>query len=94
MNLSQNGIDILYIDESGRQPRFAASAVRVPFLRKVGEQWTYVWEDHRDAADRWRRGLSKDFGVRFHKELHGVEILKSQGHYLRGAKNLTPYAVI
>ena len=88
--LSNNGIDILYVDESARHPRFTATAVRVPFLRHIDSRWRYVWSDYYDNADVWRRQLSRDFGVRFRKELHGYELLKAGGLYLRGKRNFRP----
>ena len=88
MLLRPNGVDIIYIDESGRYPRFLATAVRVPFLRPSDEGWRFVWHDHHRRADDWRRALSRAHGIKFRKEMHGHEILGRKGLYLRGDRNL------
>lgn len=90
MDLSPNGIDIFYIDESERHPLAVASVVRIPFLRPKEGGWEFVWENYLAAAISWRRTLSIAHSIRFREELHGYKILRHQGLYLKTWRNLSP----
>jgi len=90
MELSSNGIDIFYIDESERHPLAVTSAVKVPFLRPSPTGWKFVWDDFAEKATEWRRHLSRIHSVRFREELHGYKILKHQGQYHKTWRNLSP----
>jgi uncharacterized protein DUF3800 len=91
MDLSSNGIDIFYIDESERHPLAVASVVRIPFLRpKKDGGWEFVWDQYMAKATAWRRALSANHSIRFREELHGYKILKCQGLYHKSWRNLSP----
>jgi hypothetical protein len=90
MDLSPNGIDIFYIDESERHPLAVTSTVRIPFLRPKEGGWEFVWDTYADAAMKWRRDLSKNHSIRFREELHGYRILRHQGFYHKTGRNLSP----
>jgi Protein of unknown function (DUF3800) len=91
MDLSPNGIDVFYIDESERHPLAVASAVRIPLLRpKQNGGWEFIWDHYATEATKWRRELSKTHSIRFREELHGYRILKQQGLYHKTWRNLTP----
>lgn len=91
MDLSPNGIDIYYIDESERYPLSVTSAVKIPFLRpKNCGGWEFVWDRYLADATKWRRDLSKTHSIRFREELHGYKILKQQGQYHKTWRNLSP----
>lgn len=91
MNLQSGGIDIFYVDESAKTPLFTASAVAVPFLRPTMFGWKFVWQDYLKGAEIWRRNLSKRHSIRFRKELHAYELIKSQGRYHKKWRNLLPH---
>jgi Protein of unknown function (DUF3800) len=90
MDLSPNGIDVFYVDESERHPLALASAIRIPFLKPKQGGWEFVWDSYADAATKWRRNLSSAHSIRFREELHGYRILKHQGLYHKSGRNLTP----
>src|SRR5260370_23061046 len=90
MDLSPNGIDIFYIDESERHPLAVASTVRIPFLRPKQGGWEFVWEQYLAEATSWRRTLSATHFIRFREELHGYKILRHQGLYHKTWRNLSP----
>jgi hypothetical protein len=91
MDLSPNGVDVFYVDESERHPLAVTSTVRIPFLRpKQNGGWEFVWENYANEATKWRRELSKTHAIRFREELHGYRILKHQGLYHKTWRNLTP----
>jgi len=91
MDLSANGIDIFYIDESERTPLSVSTSVKIPFLRpKTCGGWEFVWDRYLTDATRWRRDLSKNQSIRFREELHGYKILKRQGQYHKTWRNLSP----
>jgi hypothetical protein len=87
--LREGGIDIFYLDESARHPNFFVTGVRVPFLRKLSGNWTFVWEETHDAADKWRRALSRKHHIKFRNELHAHEILGRKGLLHRDNRNLS-----
>jgi hypothetical protein len=90
MDLSPNGIDVFYIDESERHPLAVTSAVRIPFLRPKQNGWEFVWDHYAAEATKWRRDLSRTHSIRFREELHGYRILKHQGYFHKTWRNLTP----
>lgn len=90
MELLAGGIDVFYVDESVREPIFVTTAVRVPFLRKQNKVWTFVWPQFLNLSYTWRRNLSKKHQIRFRAELHGYQLLRSQGLYHRTWRNLSP----
>ncbi len=91
MKLKLGGVDIFYIDESERDPLFAVSAVRIPFLRQDDdEQWNFCWNEYMKAATEWRRALSKRHSVRVREELHAFKLINSRGLYKNGHVNLRP----
>lgn len=94
MDLSPNGIDVFYIDESERYPLAVTTAIRIPYLRPTENGWRFVWSDYLDHAAKWRRDLSKTHSIRFREELHGYKILKHQGLYLKDWTNLSPFEAV
>jgi hypothetical protein len=91
MDLSANGIDIFYIDESERTPLAVTSSVKIPFLRpKDGGGWEFTWDRYLESATKWRRDLSQSHSIRFREELHGYKILRRQGQYHKIWRNLSP----
>lgn len=90
MKLRNGGIDIYYLDESERHPLSLVTSVRVPFLKQVGGEWTFVWQGYLEKAIAWRRALSGNHNIKSRKELHGYEILAHKGLYLKGGRNLRP----
>src|SRR5258706_10317361 len=91
MDLSPNGIDIFYVDESERHPLAVATSVRIPFLRpKSNGGWEFVWDQHLANATAWRRDLSRTHSIRFREEMHGYKILRQQGLYHKTRRNLSP----
>lgn len=53
-------------------------------LRRVGGDWTFVWENFHDYADAWRTGLLTNKSVRPEKELHGNELASGRGRFKTG----------
>jgi hypothetical protein len=90
MDLSPNGIDVFYIDESERHPLAVTSVIRIPFLRPKQNGWEFVWDHYLTEATKWRRELSRTHSIRFRQEMHGYKILKHQGQYHKTWRNLTP----
>ena len=92
MDLSPNGIDIFYVDESERHPLAVTTAVKIPFLRPkpCRKGWEFVLDKYVTSAAAWRRKLSATHSIRFREELHGYKILKHQGQYHKLWRNLSP----
>lgn len=90
MQLLPGGADLFYVDESGYREIFTISAIRIPFIRYVDRQTTFVWSDYLRSAQTWRRDLSTNHRVRFRKEIHGTDVLQCHGLYHKAGRNLTP----
>jgi hypothetical protein len=90
MKLRDGGLDIFYIDETEKNPLSVVTSVRVPFLRRVEGEWTFVWADYLAKAIEWRRAISAETGIKYHKELHANELLAHRGLYKKPNNNLRP----
>jgi len=90
MKLRSGGLDIYYIDETEKHPFSVVTSVRVPFLREVEGEWTFVWSDYLQRAVEWRCRITARHSVRFSKELHANVILAHQGQYKKPENNLRP----
>jgi hypothetical protein len=88
MQLPLGGIDIYYIDESIDTDTFVMSAVAVPFIRRVDDNWSIVWNDHFDQMREWKRNLWHDYEIPVQKELKGGKLASGRGRYLRGKHQL------
>ena len=90
MRLRPGGLDIYYIDKSHDQNHYVVTAVRIPFLRNSEGMWHIVWPNHLETAKGWRKQIRDDIHIPRNKELHGVKLASSRGHYLQGRHNLKP----
>lgn len=90
MKLRDGGLDIFYIDETDKHPLSVVTSVRIPFLRLMEGEWTFVWEDYLAKAVAWRRRISAELGIKYRKELHCNEMLAHQGLYKKPNNNLRP----
>lgn len=88
MLLAKSGIDIFYIDESGRKGQLVFTSVTIPFLREEEPDWRFVWEDYLDKYRDFRRDLRSTHGVPVRKELHANKLARGKGRYGRGGTQL------
>ena len=89
MLLRSGGLDCFYIDESGTDGWHVATAVRVPLLKSVAEDWTFVWPEYLDKADQWRKTLAKSHDIRRYTELHAFKIINRKDLMHKTNRNLS-----
>lgn len=89
MILRSGGMDIFYVDESHDSTLYAVTAIAIPFLRKVADAWSIVWPDYLQAAQAWRRRISKELHIPLNKELHGTKLVSGRGNFLYGNRQFT-----
>src|SRR5688500_10194 len=92
MLLARNGIDVFYVDESGRNKVFVLTSVTVPLLRPEKLGWRFVWDDYLDRYKDFRIELRKTHGVPARKELHAAKLASGRGQYGRNGTQLGPVA--
>ena len=89
MLMAKNGIDVFYIDESGSADLFIMTSVTIPLLRKTEDGgWRFVWEEHLDRYQEFRRNLRDTHGIRVGKELHTSKMVSGRGNYLLKGQRL------
>jgi hypothetical protein len=88
--LSHNGVDVFYVDESGRHNQFVFTYVTIPLLRERTvskvlrtKRWTFVWEDYLDAYRKFRRALRDTHGIPVRQDLHAFKLVAGRGRYGR-----------
>jgi hypothetical protein len=84
MHLRPGGIDIFYIDESHDGNVYVVTAISVPLLRQVEGQWTFVWPNHFQGAQAWRKFGKDHLDVPTSKELHAVKLASGRGNFRLG----------
>src|ERR1700733_12774612 len=84
MLLNSGGVDAFYIDESQDSQFYIVTAICVPVLRQVENQWNIVWPDIYEGARRWRRWGAQTLDVPISKELHGVKLASGRGNFRGG----------
>jgi hypothetical protein len=89
MFLKPGGLDCFYIDESGYNGLFVATALRVPMLRNTAAGWKFVWPDYLQKAELWRKELTKRHNIFRSTELHAFQILGRKGGYHKSHRNLS-----
>jgi hypothetical protein len=87
MRLRSGGIDIYYIDESHDGNHYVVTAVCIPFLRNVNDNWQIVWPTYLTSAKAWRKQIKDGLNIPRSKELHGVKLASCRGQFLHGKYN-------
>ncbi|MBN1630399.1 MAG: DUF3800 domain-containing protein [Thermoleophilia bacterium] len=97
MFLAPGGIDVFYVDESGRHSQFVFTSVTIPLLREEPQpgflsrkRWRFVWDDHLDAYRQFRRLLRTTHGIPVRKELHAFKLAAGRGGYSPAGGGLGP----
>jgi hypothetical protein len=89
MRLESEGIDIVYVDESMDGAANALTAISIPFLRHIDNNWSLVWEDHFENIRDWRRRARNNLLIPVRKELKGEKFLSGRGNYKNGKEQFS-----